>query len=100
MSQIPAQSAALPQGGPRRPFAYAFATYRGTMDHTDNTATPASTTSVRLTLTVPEVAAALGISRNHAYWMVATGAIPSKRLGRRYLVGRRALETWLAENER
>ena len=69
------------------------------MDHTDNTTTPAPTPSVRLTLTVPEVAAALGISRNHAYWMVATGVIPSKRLGRRYLVGRSALETWLAEND-
>ena len=69
------------------------------MDHPDSAAINASSPSARLTLTVPEVAAALGISRNHAYWMVATGVIPSKRLGRRYLVGRSALETWLAEND-
>ena len=69
------------------------------MDHTDRSSTPAST-SVRLTMTVPEVAAALGISRNHCYWMLATGAIPSKRLGRRYLVGKSTLERWLAENDR
>jgi len=85
---------------PRRPFAYGCATYRENMDHTDSIAIPASAPSARLTLTVPEVAAALGISRNHAYWMVARGEIPSKRLGRRYLVGRSALEKWLAANDR
>jgi excisionase family DNA binding protein len=70
------------------------------MGQADSTTTPASTSPTRLTLTVPEVAAALGISRNHAYWMIARGVIPSKRLGRRYLVGRSALETWLAANDR
>jgi excisionase family DNA binding protein len=85
---------------PRRSFAYGCATYRENMDHPDSTAAPASAPSARLTLTVPEVAVALGISRNHAYWMIARGVIPSKRLGRRYLVGRSALETWLAANNR
>jgi excisionase family DNA binding protein len=70
------------------------------MDQVDSTTTPASASPTRLTLTVPEVAAALGISRNHAYWMISKGVIPSKRLGRRYLVGRSALETWLAANNR
>lgn len=70
------------------------------MNHADTTATLAPTSPARLTLTVPEVAAALGISRNHAYWMVATGVIPSKRLGRRYLVGKSTLERWLAEKDR
>lgn len=67
------------------------------MDNTDTTAKHEPTASPRLTMTVPEVAAALGISRNHAYWMVAMGKIPARRLGRRYLVGRSALEQWLAE---
>lgn len=97
--RLPACAGVIPRG-PRRSFAYRGATYRGTMDHPDGSTTPASNPSARLTLTVPEVAIALGISRNHAYWMTATGVIPSKRLGRRYLVGRAALERWLEENDK
>ena len=48
-------------------------------------------TNERLTLTVEEAAALLGISRNLAYELVAAGRIPSIRLGRRVLVPRRAL---------
>jgi excisionase family DNA binding protein len=50
----------------------------------------------RLTFTVPEVAALLGLSRNGAYEAVATGQIPSIRIGRRLLVPRVALERMLA----
>jgi excisionase family DNA binding protein len=49
----------------------------------------------RLTLTVPEVAARLGLSRNGAYEAVATGQIPSIRVGRRVLVPRAALDRML-----
>jgi excisionase family DNA binding protein len=49
----------------------------------------------RLTLTVPEVAALLGVSRNAAYEAVAVGQIPSIRIGRRLLVPRVALERLL-----
>ena len=45
----------------------------------------------RLVLTVTEVAAALGISRAHAYELVARGDLPSLRLGRRIVVPRREL---------
>jgi excisionase family DNA binding protein len=45
----------------------------------------------RLTLTVPEVAEALGISRMSAYTAVRAGVIPSIRIGRRVLVPRAAL---------
>jgi excisionase family DNA binding protein len=48
-----------------------------------------------LTLTVPEVAARLGLSRNGAYDAVAAGHIPSIRIGRRLLVPRAALERLL-----
>ena len=54
----------------------------------------------RLTMTVDEVAQALSISRNHAYKLVNEGAIPSKRLGRRYVVPRASLEAWLLERSR
>lgn len=40
----------------------------------------------RLTLTVGEVAAALGVSRGTAYRLVQTKAIPSLRLGSRIVV--------------
>ena len=46
----------------------------------------------RLVLTVTEAAAALGISRTHAYELIARGELPSLRLGRRIVVPRRGLE--------
>jgi excisionase family DNA binding protein len=45
----------------------------------------------RLTLTVPEVAALLGLSRNGTYAAIAAGEIPSIRIGRRLLVSKAAL---------
>jgi len=51
----------------------------------------------KLTLTVSEAAAALGISRGLAYEMVRTGRIPSIRFGKRVLVPQRALEKLLEE---
>jgi excisionase family DNA binding protein len=49
----------------------------------------------RLTLTVPEVASRLGLSRNGAYEAVAAGHIPSIRIGRRVLIPRAALDRML-----
>jgi excisionase family DNA binding protein len=46
----------------------------------------------RLTLTVEEAAALLGISRAFAYEAVRRGEIPSIRIGRRVLVPKAALE--------
>ena len=46
----------------------------------------------RLVLTVTEAAVALGISRTHAYDLIARGELPSLRLGRRIVVPRRGLE--------
>ena len=43
-------------------------------------------------LSVEEAGALLGISRDLAYDLVATGELPSVRLGRRLVVPRRALE--------
>jgi excisionase family DNA binding protein len=52
---------------------------------------------VTLTMSVPEAAAVLGISRAFAYALVARGDLPCLRLGRRVVVPRRALEQ-LIEN--
>ena len=46
----------------------------------------------RLTLSVDEAAALLGISRALAYELIARCELPSLRLGRRIVVPRRALE--------
>ncbi len=51
-----------------------------------------------LTLTVPEVAKVLGISRNSAYVLAKQGTIPTLRLGRRIVVPRPALERMLRGN--
>jgi excisionase family DNA binding protein len=53
----------------------------------------------KLTLTVPETAALLGISRAHAYELVARHELPALRLGRRVLIPRHAIDHILrAEN--
>ena len=48
-----------------------------------------------LTLTVPEAAELLGISRGTAYEAARTGELPTVRLGRRLLVPRARLEALL-----
>jgi len=53
----------------------------------------------RLTFTVEEAAAALGISRAFAYEAVSNGDIPSIRIGRRVLVPRKALERMLESTD-
>lgn len=52
--------------------------------------------SHRLTMTVDEAAAALGVGRGLAYEMVRQGRIPALRLGRRVVVPVAGLRTLLA----
>ncbi len=49
----------------------------------------------RLALGVQEVADALGVSRELVK-MIRTGRLPSVKLGRRWLISRKALERFLA----
>jgi excisionase family DNA binding protein len=53
----------------------------------------------RLTLSVPEAAQLLGVSRMTAYSAVREGTIPSLRIGRRVLVPRAALDRLLAQGD-
>jgi excisionase family DNA binding protein len=46
-------------------------------------------------MTVTDAAEALGISRTHAYGLVAGGELPAFRLGRKILVPRRGVELLL-----
>ncbi len=50
-----------------------------------------------LLLRVNEVARLLGVSRSTAYAIVATGELPSVRLGRAVRVRRTDLEAWLSQ---
>jgi excisionase family DNA binding protein len=52
-----------------------------------------------LTLTVAETAMLLGISRAHAYELVARKELPAIRLGRRVLVPRQAIQALLQHGE-
>lgn len=55
--------------------------------------------SSKLTMSVPQAADWLGISRAFAYELVARGEIPSIRLGRRVLVPIKRLFEFVSENE-
>jgi excisionase family DNA binding protein len=48
-----------------------------------------------LTLTVPEAAERLGISRQTAYELASTGRLPVLRLGRRLVIPKAAFEAML-----
>ena len=50
----------------------------------------------RLVWTVEEAARMLGISRAHAYELVARGELPHVRLGRRVVIPKHAIATLLA----
>lgn len=54
-----------------------------------------SASEARLLLSLRETATALGVCERTVAGLVATGEIPSVRIGRRRLVHREALETWL-----
>lgn len=49
----------------------------------------------RVTLTIDETAAVLGLGRSAAYEAARRGQIPSRRLGRRVVVPVPALREWL-----
>jgi excisionase family DNA binding protein len=51
-----------------------------------------------LTMTVEQMAKAIGISRPHAFRMVNEGKIPALRLGKRWLISRKALDEFLAKS--
>ena len=54
----------------------------------------------RLVWTVEEAGRLLGISRAHAYELVARGELPHLRLGRRVVIPKHAIETLLAARHR
>lgn len=57
------------------------------------------TPTTRLALAVDEVAEALGVSARTVERLIASGELPSKKLGRRRLVAVAALERFLADTD-
>lgn len=51
--------------------------------------------TARLTYTVDEVAALLKLSRSVTYQYVREGVIPAQRVGKRWLISRKRLHSWL-----
>lgn len=51
-------------------------------------------------MTVPEVQAALGVSRQRVYQLIGWGRLPSEKVGREYRVPRSAVETRMAGDAR
>ncbi len=62
---------------------------------TGHRAGPTERGAERLTLTVEEAAAVLGISRTLAYELVALGDLPCLHLGRRIVISRRVIDQML-----
>ena len=48
-----------------------------------------------LTYTIEQAAGLLGVSRGRPYQLARDGVIPARRIGRRWLVPRKALHDWL-----
>jgi excisionase family DNA binding protein len=55
-----------------------------------------STNREKATYSVDDLAAVLGLGRQATYTGLRTGLIPSIRIGKRYVVPRSAIESWLA----
>ena len=53
----------------------------------------------RLLLRIPEVAETLGIGRTKIYEMVATGELPTIRVGRAVRISVSTLQKWVEERE-
>jgi excisionase family DNA binding protein len=54
-------------------------------------------TPKRETLTVLEAAQVLGIGRSRTYAAVQSGELPARKLGKKWLIPRVALDSWFAE---
>ncbi len=54
-------------------------------------------TTKRETLSVIDAAQVLGIGRSRTYQAVRSGELPARKLGKRWLIPRVALDRWFAE---
>ncbi|MBS3885584.1 MAG: helix-turn-helix domain-containing protein [Dethiobacter sp.] len=56
--------------------------------------------NIKWSLTVEELAIALGVTEETVYEYARQGVIPSRRLGRRYIFSRSAIMQWLEDDNR
>ena len=60
---------------------------------------PQEGTPQRLLLRIPEVAETLGIGRTKIYELIATGELPTIRIGRAVRISVTTLQKWVEERE-
>ena len=60
---------------------------------------PQEDTPQRLLLRIPEVAETLGIGRTKKYELIATGELPTIRVGRAVRISVSTLQNWIEERE-
>ncbi len=60
---------------------------------------PQEGTPQRLLLRIPEVAETLGMGRTKIYEMIATGELPTIRIGRAVRISVTTLQKWVEERE-
>ena len=53
----------------------------------------------KATMTVRETADYMGVSLNHVYNMLAEGTIPSRKLGRIYIISKKWVENYVQNGE-
>lgn len=53
----------------------------------------------RITLSAPQLAAYLGVSRTTAYYLMSAEGFPSFHIGKRALVTKEALGKWIEEQQ-
>lgn len=54
-------------------------------------------TSPKLTLSIPEAAEVIGVSRSQMYTLAKSKGFPTVQVGRRLLVSTKGLERWVEE---
>ena len=69
-------------------------------EHLDNDIPQNSSPEVtKMTLTVPEAARLIGISKPKMYELVRAGKFNSVRVGKKILISRKSLEDWIKKGE-
>ena len=68
-------------------------------EHLDNSTSQQSSPGTKMTLSVREAAALIGISKPKMYELIHSNEIPSIHVGKKIVIARQALMDWLSEGD-